>query len=1013
MTLPRILQRYLGGALLLSVLLAAAPVRAQGGVDELHSNALTAMKAHDWAKAHGYLQKAVNGYDARALQLFGPKFGWFWYHKGYCELKLRKWEEAMTSFEKCYKKYPNAAAAGIGAPVGGGQGGSYNLYHKKSLLKWGEAAQGAKDYQKAIQMFKKFIAERDPTRDGYQRGPFFVNMSICHFKLFKIPQGIENLETAIKNKEVFPTPDEGIMAGFQAMVQAVIEKEDEKAFTDFLAKNRADVTLEPFQMHKFASIFMKLAADALETNLDRTAWELYALVPSNIASIEDVSYRKESLGNLERPIKDGSKILDPKVLAADLTALRAAKSAGNPPEVVALAATAYIHEQSDNVRGAFAAYEQLEVYYSKNKKREDYLYNLVRTSSIIGEVLTTEKYGSRFLKVFPGSDHEESVRSMMLTSLFFEGEYDKCIEVALILIDKLPKPSKQHDICLHVLGGSKYYTGVYDEAQDFLDKHVEQYPDSDFKMAALYFQGSNLSRLQFWSKAATLLDAFLEKYPNARENIYMPFALYDRGNCHYAEDEMEPALEKLNKLESEFPTSEIMDMAYNLKGNVLQSLDKPKFDEAEVYYLKALELAERRDNRLVAGEALYYLVGLLGAEKRGKEENPRVKDAVPFYDKFWKEHGLDSPYKAQVAVGGLHPLTTVGRAKEALERLQGVISELAQIQGAYGLEEAINSYTKAYLVESSPDELKDHYYKFPGIDSENKAAQALLRIAIIGVFEEALKTANKEKDEDLQFRAQAMIDVLFTDLKNDFQPKTLTNYILVRVGDYLREKTVAPRMALPYYEEAIGREDQSYRFPALFGIADILGVSDNPADNDKALVSLERVLGDAQKKEQKEKSLFRICTILMKKGDWTKASERCKEYLNRENAYTKYGSKVAYLLALSYDKRAMGEDALRAYTNVFAAYTGHIEMSAPSVKRVMEYTWKRGRGAEPPKKSDRQTAYEFGWKYIDSTRRHFQKMTKVEKGLWTKTEALVQQYEDDPVTKTMEEIIKEKEKNRR
>ena len=98
------------------------------------------------------------------------------------------------------------------------------------------------------------------------------------------------------------------------------------------------------------------------------------------------------------------------------------------------------------------AYEQLELYFNKCKKREEYLYNLVRSSAIIGKVLVTEKYGSLFLKTFPNSKYVESVRSMMLTSLFMEGEYEKCIEVATIMLPKLPKPSKQHDICLHVLG---------------------------------------------------------------------------------------------------------------------------------------------------------------------------------------------------------------------------------------------------------------------------------------------------------------------------------------------------------------------------------------------------------------------------------------------------------------------------------------------------------------------------------------------------------------------------------
>ena len=53
---------------------------AQGGVDTAWSNSLTAMKAKKWAEAHAILAKAVATYDARAKTLFGPKFGWFWYH---------------------------------------------------------------------------------------------------------------------------------------------------------------------------------------------------------------------------------------------------------------------------------------------------------------------------------------------------------------------------------------------------------------------------------------------------------------------------------------------------------------------------------------------------------------------------------------------------------------------------------------------------------------------------------------------------------------------------------------------------------------------------------------------------------------------------------------------------------------------------------------------------------------------------------------------------------------------
>lgn len=974
---------------------------AQGGVDTAWSNSLTAMRAKEWAKAHAILAKAVAQYDGRAKTLFGPKFGWFWYHKGYCELKLKQWEPAMESFKMCYTKYPNKNAGGAG--LDGATQGSFNHYHKKSLLKWGDAAIGAQEWEVAIKMYKKFLQERDPKRDTYQKGAFYVNMAMAHFKLFQIPGGIENLEIAIDNKETFPTPDEGIMVGFQAMVEAVIEKENEQALMDFLGKNRADIKLEPFKMHSFAPVFMKLAADALAAEMERSAFELYALVPSTRASIDDIKARLAQIGIVDRQFQDppqSNRQIYKEVLEADLEELTGQWSSGDPHEVIATAATAYIHEQHKNVRGAFAAYEQLELYYNKSKKREEYLYNLVRTSAIIGEVLVTEKYGSLFLKTFPDSKHVESVRSMMLTSLFMEGEYEKCIEVATIMLPKLASPSKQHDICLHVLGGSYYYTGRYDVARKYLDEHVEMYEKSQFRMASLYFQGSNLSRLQYWGKAAELLDSFLSKYPDPGKNIYLPFALYDRANCHFAEDELDPALVKLNRLESEFPNSDIMDMAFNLKGNVLQTQEE--WDPAETYYKKAMELAKRRENTIVVGESLFYLVGLLGPEKRGKKENPRVKDAVPYYDEFWKDHGSASPFKAQTAVAGVHPLTVVGREEEALERLQGVIAELAAVAGAFGLEEAINSYTRAYLKNHSEDELKEHYYNFPGIDSGNKEAQALLRIALITVFEEKSKKADKEENPSDKRLADAMVSVLFRDLKEEFQPSQLTNYVLVRLGDYLREKTRTPRAALSYYNEVVGREDQSYRFNANFGLADILGNSDSPTEKGKAVESLEHVFKNAPQKKQQERALYRIVEILREKKDWEDVTTRAKQYLTTEG-YRRYAAEVSFMLSQSYDKRAMVEDAISSYNKTWAGYTGLIRVSAPSLKRVMELVWERD------KPEDHQQAYEIGYKFRDSTQHLLAQMKDEEKKLWEEVKDLVQRYEDDSsVTK----IVEEKKKRR-
>jgi len=232
------------GMALLALFAFCAPVKAQA-LEEMFKKSLDSMKAGKWDEAHVVLVKATNTFDGRALQLFGPRFGWFWYHRGYCEFKLAQFDEAMKSFEKCYTKYKNVKPKE-------GQAHSANAYNKKSLLLWGHAAKGAEEYATSIRMYKKFLKERDPTKptDNYEKGVFYVNMAINHFKLGKISEGQGHLETAIKGKVLFPTPNKGIMSAFNVMVEAVIEKKNEKALLDFIAKNRAHIKLEPFEAHE-------------------------------------------------------------------------------------------------------------------------------------------------------------------------------------------------------------------------------------------------------------------------------------------------------------------------------------------------------------------------------------------------------------------------------------------------------------------------------------------------------------------------------------------------------------------------------------------------------------------------------------------------------------------------------------------------------------------------------------------------------------------------------------------
>ena len=974
-------------------------------IGEIHADALEKMKTGKWAEAHGVLARATDLYDARALKLFGPSFGWFWYHRGYCELKLNQFDEAINSFNKCYKDYKNTDPKP-------GQAPGRNLYNKRSLLMMGHAAKGAEEWRKSIQMYEKFLKERDPTRDSYEKGVFYINLAICNYKLKKIADGNKNFEIAIKGKISFPTPNKGIMSAFSALVESAIEKKDEKALLKFLAENRGHIKLEPFEAHEFTPLFMKLAQDARSAEMIRSAFELYALVPSTVGAVDDIQARLAMVGAYPRTINDGSMVVNKGELQKSLDDLKKKDRTGKVNEIYVYLNTAFLHEQNGNIRGAFAVYEQLELYFPKAKveqkketvkMREDNLFHLVRTSSALGEVFTTEHYGSIFIKDFPDSKHIPIVRRMMLTSLFFNGEYEKCIEVAEVMLPKLTSPSVQHDVCLFALGGSKHYLGEFADAQPLLDEYISTYKkskeaDDTRVQATTYFQAANRSRLQEWTKSATLLDSFLKEYSDPNTNVYYPFALFDRASCHYAEEEFEEAYKAVTTVETDFPGVSVMESNLALKGNICESMERA--EEAEEYYLKALALAESKKARQVASECLFYLTALVGREQKGKE-NPRLEEAVPYYDKFWNEYSSDSPFKAKTAVAGIPAMRKAGRIDEALEKLQTVIADLAKVPGTPGLEGAIGSYTEEYLKENTPEELKNHYYDFPRIDARDKATRALLRIAIIDVFDGVLADAKKEKDENKARSAQSNIDLLFKELRDAYQPKDLSNFILVKVGNFIRTKTSQPERAREYYEEALNRkEDQSHKFSAIFGLADV-NAKGTKAQKQKAISLLQQVIADSDDKGEKDEATYLTAQIQKDNGDGAAAVKTALGYIENKK-FRKYNLACRMMIAQIYDEDGKVEDAIGMYTQVWGGAMGNFKYSAPAIKRWMEIVWNRD-STNKNGITDRQYAYVEGHRYLSLTKNALKKATPEERENVKLVEELVKSYEANSDTDPIKE----------
>ncbi len=970
-------------------------------VSESITEGMAAMRKQEWIKAHSLFSAVVGQLGERGQGLFGGKFGVIYYNKGVCELKIgrdligkggeenvAKGSEFLTmaveSFKKC-REIPSDER-------------SKNPFFNKSLLYLGQSLQALQEFPEAIKTYKKFLEVRDPENDKYNIGMFHINMAICHFKLEDpdLAEGSKYYTNALQNKDKWRVPDPAIVTAFKDFASAAIAKNKEQVLVDFINENRAAITLDPFKMYQFTPFFRKYGSEAFEKNMIKGAFSLYALMPGTIETKDDLEARKKTVIGYKRDILrdmqfNKNDVVSAEQIKRDQTHVKAQYKSGDPHELLALRQFAYTHESEGYTRGAFGAYELLELYHNDSKDREDNLFNLVRTASLISEVMETEKYGRRFLELYPESKYKEQVKSMMLISLFYSGEYEVALKVSEELLPTTPENTPPHDLCLHVYGGSLYYLGRFFDAHPHIVKHLKMYPKSEYKIATRFFEASNLSRLEDWEKAGVKLDKFLADFPNAGTNIYIPFALYDRGNVHFAEEEYKEAVAKLDRIEKEFPASAVEDMAYNLRGDVHNAAGERK--EAEAYHNKALALAKLKNNTIVSGEALYKLVALLGIEKIGKEENPDLARAVVPYDEFWKDF-QDSPYKTQVAAAGVPALRKVGRGEEGLANLQGVISELAAQTNAPGMERAINTYGKYFLeAGNTPEQLKAHFESFPGIDAGNKRAQALLRIAVIGVYEDLLAVATKKKDEAQMGIYQSRIDAMFKDMNARYQLDELSDFILIRLGNFVSEKS-DPTKALGYYDQIIKNGRAEFKTMAQFGRARILAVSSNPAKQNDAKKTLIEVRDDKNSnKKTKDSSTYQLCKLYAKQGNWAMVVKECSLY--GEKRYPTKKPEVALLLATAFEKTGDFKKAIGAYNSTYSRYKASWAISIPALTRASQLTWQHG--AEVKGVSAKQIAYNPAARFLKASKKAYfenkEQMSLEEIDAYEKLQAQVKEWE--------------------
>ncbi len=903
-------------AALALLFLPAPQASAQGNaVMELYNKGVQLMVEEKWADAGATFEGIIKDYGVGTpFDIYGPAFGLIHYHLGLCHLQLKKYKEAGKQFEESYRKYPNAIPDNKpDTPQ------TRNHYHLVSLYQWGRSEQGAEEYEGAVKLYNKFISEQ-PDPSTYSAAELYTNLGVCHAKLGKVPEATGYLQQVYDNyARLNPREEYFLHRAFYDLCDQWVEKQMTSAALDFMDKNDGLLRFSAYDSFRygFTNRFLKLAQESSggEAALDALALRFFTLTPRTADAISELEDRKVFA------LSDEQKAS----IQTEIDRLRATLTGGTAVDISGMRLLAYIYEKNGSFRAAYAVYDDISRRFpaaidsEKKPLLPDFLYNATRTAFSFGDLISAQHHGMIFLKKFPGHPLEPEVQSMLMDQLFRRGDYLRCIEIAEEIKDKLPPNSPQHDLCLFCLGGSYYYDGQYEAADPVLNEHHEMYKESAYLEEASYYHGANKVKLLEWDKAAPLLDAWLEKYP---ESGLRSFALLDRANCHFAVGEGAETKAKIDEIEQKYPDAIIYDRALHLRGNVLQ--DEAEYAAAAEAYLAAKAKAEELGNLQVSADALAELVAVSNALEDWEK-------AAAYYDEF--QATFPENYMEPLVVArGLDALKQeeIGRGQEGLDRMEEIIDRLGRQENA-DLEKAISKYASVSVELNGAEQTIAKFKEMGRKPFQPEALKAWLLVLRIDVIQEEMEGVT----------AEAEINTAFTELQS-FDKKVLAPYVLARIGNYLLAGGKVAQ-AVPWYQEILSRPGIDSHDHAKSALAVIFFQEPGDANKQTALEYTDWVIANSGDSTLQGKAAFERAAYFSRKEDWPKAEEFWYAYV--DNKSWREGSPEAWFsLGTARDKQGKVKEALNAYLQNYTVHMTHFDYSVPAMARAAEIQKSQGNG---------------------------------------------------------------------
>ncbi len=999
---------------------------------------ISLMEQGQWQKTRDLTSALITKHNSTGVKKFGAKFATAYYYKGLCLLKIAQAEEkqaalktyqsAIQSFNQCYA---------VDTPNDPG-----NTYRIKSLLLRGNAQQALEQYQAAEDSYSRFLDERITGRDTYSLSDFNINLAICMWKnamfsktpeLELTPEQLQQQQlktqeaiTLIKDSLTYsgrntPTPSV-LITGLHVLSLISAELKNDEIIPEVIkyvrTKNPKNLDIATSQestpsqvkLSDNLSNLSNLSKIILNTSikeLANTSYQLTTIFPGIEHYAAELYLQQQELAGNSKDYLQRDTLPQEQLEQFDDTIQNVLK---------ARSLTLQNSDDPDELHAAVGLYQFILAKFPNTVEPEADLYGLVHVAAKSGHpdhaniAITSAK---EFLTKYPNHKLYKPTQTLYLSAIYQAQQYKEALTVANEII--LERSNNTHDSTIlqsadFIRAAAHYYLGDYSNAEAYLKQHSDTYPAGNpehlYSSDVAYLRAALQNQLLNWDNSIPQLKAFIQQHTAAdsKPSIYTPFAYYDvayalysLGKPHSAILSLQPfalddslTLPIINPSDDlykspELRRSQIAPSVAILLGNIRITLAQQ--DEAVAHYADAIQLATRNGNTDARDEAYYHIINTLGKRLWNGIINPRLAETITYYEKFISlPDAKTSPYYTQILTSAITAIEKSDPEEPVKLTLEKNLFLHNNTPNTAGVETALKTYlyylrkdgtTVSEIIRILTDDVKI---------STSAYHKALIIVAKLETLERTRDIIRAQGTPDLTAltNIEKQISQHYQDLISNFRPVDLDNFTLLKIATHLTSvnKGKDAVQAEEYFQTIIDQPSTIKQTEAKLGLALLKTNSNNSEQITLAKTQLSEILVNPFTPSQARATAhYHLINLLLDEPqpDWQDIENQSTIYLKYPQSTKTHNLSVLTTLARSYDKQLKVDQAINAYTQIWATSMFSIQHSAPALERVCQLLWERNNPAAAginAGKSDHQLAYETAYKYIRKTKDHFNNRKK-------------------------------------